>query len=609
MRCEKAHEHLSAAQDAALASGEHAALAAHLAQCPACREHGTCLEQLRRAVRYEPVGQVPDVAAAVVVAAAAEQQRRRWRQRVAVAASFVAAVFAGAAFVGLDFGEPAQVRAAVPEQVLAAQTRVRSLQARAMIVERGWHAEVPERRYTGRLVYQAPESLALSLDDRTTYPDERWASNDVEVVTDGDSWWAQGPAACPPEALPGCADPGPRTQAVTGREPFRAATPVPLDLIVPVRSFALAAEPQRLEPRQVAGRDAIGLVTTAGQVAPLLDGLRQAGTLRQVHPADRVELWLDARALVPLEWTVHAEEGPERARWAARHGYNDEAGTPVLEVSFADVVLDGDVPAESFQTPEAATARDAGFVDRPLADIQVPQPRRLPEGMRLHRAGEVRATGGAPKVSVASWSDGRAWVKVRATRDWEGQTLFGQPGDVVREVRVASGGVAYVGEGGQAIALHAEDVDVLITGSLPADELLEVAETLQVRGRRAPASWPASGTVSVEAVGEHHDGALVPPSLDGFAPAAARVVDDTVVITGTGPGARGFVLTQEPGATLTPPLEADVRGVEVRGVAGRYSPGTGELEWVEGGQVVSLRSATLSMDELVVLAGRLEVAE
>jgi hypothetical protein len=103
-------------------------------------------------------------------------------------------------------------------------------------------------------------------------------------------------------------------------------------------------------------------------------------------------------------------------------------------------------------------------------------------------------------------------------------------------------------------------------------------------------------------------GVLVPPELEGFAPAAARVVDGTVIISVTGPGARGFVLTQTRDGALAPPLDPDVQGLEVRGVAGRYTASLGELEWVEGGYAVSLRSDTLTVDELVAIAGRLEPA-
>lgn len=605
MSCEQARERLSAAVDGALGEAEHEALEAHLAACEACRAHRGHLERLRRAVRYEPLDDSPDVAPVALAAAAAAQQRRKRAERLALAAAFVAAVLAGGAFVGLDVREPTQVRAAVAERVLEAQTRLASLEAEVTLVERGWHPAVPERRYTGTLAYRAPESLALTLTDETAYPDERWVANDVQVVAEEDTWWARGPAPCPQEALPGCADPAPRVQAVAGREPFRAATPAPLDLVVPVRSFTLADEPALLGTREVAGREALGLATTAAQAAPILEGLRQAGTLRQAHPTDPVELWLDDEALVPLAVTVRAGDSTERALWAARRGYADEAGQTVLELSLADVSVNRAVGDEAFPPPPAdAGVRDAGFADRSPGVVGVPAPGWLPAGMRPHRAG-VSAGGGAPAVAVASWSDGRAWVKVRATREWDGGRLFGGLGDAVRRVDLA-GGVGYVGEGGRAVALHAGDVDVVVTGSLPEAELRRVAASLDVGGRAVPASWAEAAVVPLERVADRLDGALLPPDLDGFAPAAARLVDGGAAIAVTGPGARGFVLTQVPGEALAPPLEPDVRGVEVRGTAGRYTPRTGELEWVEAGSVVSLRSATLSLDELVAIAERLE---
>jgi hypothetical protein len=514
----------------------------------------------------------------------------------------------GAAFVGLDVREPVQVRAAMPERIVEAQTRVTSLAADITLVERGWHAQVPERRYEGRLAYRAPESLALAFEDRTAYPDDRWVPNDVDVVADGDTWWARGPAPSPAEALPGCADPTPRVQAVTGREPFRATTPAPLDLVVPVRSFALASEPEPLGTRTVGGRRAVGLAVTAAQVEPLIAGLRQAGTLRQVHPADPAELWLDEQALVPLRLLVRVGEGAERALWAARHGYPDEPGAPILELSFSGVSINDGVPDTAFAPPPAdAPLRDAGFLDREALDV--PEPGWLPDGMQTHRAGVTRGTGDAPTVAIATWSDGRAWLKVRATRDWAGGRLFGGLGDAVRPVALG-GGTAYVGEGGRRVALHDAGRDIVVTGSLPETELLRVAASLDVTGRPVPAHWHEAGVVTLDRLAEEAsgtlDGVLAPPELDGFAPAAARVTDDAVVVAVTGPGARSFVLTLAPGDALAPPLEPDVRGVEVRGTAGRYTPGNGELEWVEDGRIVSLRSATLSLDELAAIAERLE---
>lgn len=614
MSCDVAHERLSAALDGALDADGRADLDAHVAACPACAAHQERLLRLRRAVRYEVVSAVPDVAPAVLAKLSARGRRRvarapraraRRREWATLAAALLVGVVAGTAFIGLDMQRSARVRADVPRRVVAAQAQVTALHARMTVVERGWHPDVPLRRYQGSLVYRAPESLSVTLDDRTAYPDRRWVANDVVAVTDGDRWWARGPVRCPIETLPDCADPAPRLQVVTGREPFRAATPAPLDLVVPVRSFALAAVPEWLGSSRVAGRYAVGMVTTAAQIAPLLDGLSQAGTLREVHPSDRVEVWLDEQALVPLKLTVRATEGPERALWASRHGYDDRAGDAVLAVRLDGVEVNGIVPDGAFPPPPGqAEARDAGFVDRPRQRIDVPEPGWLPDGMTAHRSGVARGSAAAPEVAVASWSDGLAWVKVRATRDWGGQRLLGQLGDTVRRVELASG-TAYVGDGGRTVAVHGRAVDVVIEGSVPEDTLLRIAGSLGVRGEPVPGSWPEAGTASIAEVSER-TAALVPPELAGFAPPAARVVDGTVVIAVAGPGSRGFVLTQTPDDTLAPPLHPDVRGVEVRGVAGRYTPGIGELEWVEGGYAVSLRSDTLAADELVAVAERLE---
>ncbi|HYD10801.1 MAG TPA: hypothetical protein VEA78_11930, partial [Acidimicrobiales bacterium] len=90
---------------------------------------------------------------------------------------------------------------------------------------------------------------------------------------------------------------------------------------------------------------------------------------------------------------------------------------------------------------------------------------------------------------------------------------------------------------------------------------------------------------------------------------AERVVDagfaDATVVVHGGPGDRGFTLASRAGATLSPPLDTDATGVVVRGVDGRWSPGRGELEWVEGGRLWTLRSTTLSLTELVALAADL----
>jgi hypothetical protein len=76
----------------------------------------------------------------------------------------------------------------------------------------------------------------------------------------------------------------------------------------------------------------------------------------------------------------------------------------------------------------------------------------------------------------------------------------------------------------------------------------------------------------------------------------------------SGPGERAFTLTQWRSASLVPPTGGDESGVEVRGVDGRYSPRRGELEWLESGRAVSLRSDTLGLADLLGIAAGLEPA-
>ena len=624
MTCDQAQSRLSAAFDGELPAAEAERAAAHATGCQRCTAFSTQLPTLRRALRYELVEHVPDVAPAVLATIADQRRRRPWHawrstralplhsanagwRSAPVAAAFVAAVVAGALFVGVNPRQPVTVTAAtLPERVVAAQTRLRTLSATVTVVERGWHPRVPLRRYSGQLRYGAPESLALDLRDATNYPGGRWVPNDVTVVADGDRSWSRGPVPCPSSPQPACAPARPRLDALQGREPFAEAAPVPLDLVLPVRSFTLAANPPLLGSRRIDGRAAVGVRTTVAQVQPLLDGLRQVGNWRQLYPADPVELWLDDAALVPLALRVRPAADADRDWWAARHGYRDAAGSTILAVDLRHVAVNEPLGAGAFPpTPDGAEARDAGF-EAAAGSAGIARPRWVPQSMRPHRAGVV--TGGGTDIAVATYSDGRAWIKVRATREWSGRRLFGDLGPLVREVTLAGAGTAYVAEGGRRVALHAAAVDVEVTGSLPAGVLRRVAGSLGVSGRPVPDNWAQAATATVRQARLAVPRLLLPTDLDGFGRPAIRSRHGAVSMAYTGAGARGFLLSQVRGPRLSPPLEPDVRGVRVRGVAGRYTPLPGELEWVEADCVIGLRSQTLSLAELLVIAESLAPA-
>lgn len=546
------------------------------------------IAELRRAFRYQEAAPPPDLVSGVLAVLPRRRPPVRW---LSVAAVFAAGAVAGAAFVGFlgERGTP-PAAASIPDRVLEAQRAVESLTADVTIREHGWHPEVPIRSYVGSVGYEAPERLAVVLDDVTEYPSPAWVQNDTILVIDEDRAWSSGPAGCPAEAQPACTPQQPRVQVTAGRSPFPDAAPAPLDLVVPVTSFVDSAAVDVIGTQTIDGVPAIGVRITVAQAAPITAGLLGTGNWRQLHPTDTVALWLADETLVPLAMTVSASDDPDRALWAIRHGYAESPGSTLLEVTWSRVsVNDGPVP---IPVPPTEPAADAGFRD----DVgSAPWP--SPPGMTVHRTGSTAA------VSTAAWSDGRAWVRLSWTATWPGGRLFGDVGAPVR--RVATGDdVVYLGDGGRRVALHGDGVDLVVTGSLSPDELLAFALSLDVTGRDVPGDWPEAGAATVAEAAAALDGKLLVPG-GAYEPLAVDVDGGVVTLSHSGPGERGFVLVESKG-TLPPPVTGDIAGVTVRGAAGRWTPGTGTLEWVEDGVVVTLRSPTLSRAELLDVAASMQ---
>ena len=608
MRCDEATERLSLALDQALEDGDAAAVDAHVAGCAECRAFRDSALRVRQHLRFEVLTGVPNVEPRVQAAIAQPVPRARWRW-LAPAAAVVAGIVVGAAYIGLrPTGDPDVAAADLSAPVLSAQRRVDALVAQVRVTERGWHPEAPVRTYTGHIDYRAPESIAIGLVDETRYPSRAWKSNDVTTVVSQGADWRSGPAACPREAQPSCTPVGPRVLATVDREPFPDATPAPLDLVVPVRSLAGGGDQTLLGRRRIAGRPAIGVKVTAAQIEPMLSGLLQAGNWRELYPSDRVELWLDRESFVPLDVKVFPVRSIERDRWAALRGYADAARAPVLEIALADIRLDQGPASDAFPAPPpGAATQSLGFRDVPVDQLAVPNPVWLPPDMAPYRAGIVETPNG-PAVAERTWSDGRAWVKVRITHEWTGDRLFGDIGEAVRRFDAGAAGTAYAGDGGRRIGLHAPGIDVAVTGSIGADELLRVATALGVTGEPVPPTWVEASLTTDAGASRALPGLLRPARIEGFGAPAIRTDGDAVTLAYTGAGARGFVVVQAPGTALAPPVEIDARGVEVRGQVGRYSPDRGELEWVERGVTVSVRSQSLSLRELLSIAEHLKPA-
>jgi Putative zinc-finger len=621
MQCDEATEHISLALDGAIDPTELEDLGAHVATCPSCQAFQQSSLRVRQHLRYEVVAEVPDVEAAVLDAVRRPAPKHRARRPslrwLAPAAALLAGIVAGATFIGVrsDQSSDVAVAADLSSRILSAQLRVDALDANVEITERGWTPEVPVRTYQGNLVYRAPESLAITLEDTSSYPSKAWQPNDVTTIIDRDQAWRGGLSSCPRESQPTCTPDQLRILGTTDREPFPDASPAPLDLfvatpldlVVPVGSFAGGGKSVTLGERAIDGHEAIGVEVTVAQVAPLLDGILANGNWREVNSTDRVELWLDRQSLVPLQLEIVPAKSLERERWAAHRGYTDDPATPVLEMRLNHVRIDTSAPAEFPSAPLEALERSQGFTDLAPEQVAAPTPGFLPEGMSAYRSGVVETPSG-PGVDVRTWTDGRAWLKLRSTREWPGGQLFGDLGEPVREVALGPAGVAYVGDGGRRVALHGSGIDLVVTGSVSRAALLEVTETLGVHGEPVPATWSEADTKTIEQAAIALPGVLVPRTLPGFSEPAIRVDDDVITVACTGAGSRSFELFEAPGEVLTPPTDPDVRGVRVRHTTGRYSPEHGELEWIENGIALNLRSDSLSLGELLRIAARLRPA-
>jgi len=639
--CSEARELLSvdldreALEDLGIAVDDHVAARTHLEGCAECRRFVRDAESVRTALRFEVLVATPDVSSTVIARLATDRhdalrptegldapppvrstrdarssaprgRTRRLRTLVPIAACFIVGVLLGATLVGGRAAGPPPVAAAtVPERVAAAQRALESIDADVAVHEYGWQAAVPTRTFDGRLRFAAPESLALSLRDTTSYPGATWVPNDVDLVVRGDSSWSRGLRACATPVVPACGRGSAIVTSVDNREPFDAGSVAPLDLLVPVRSFARADEPAGLGTAVIAGRRADGVVTTAAQAAPLLDGFKPAGNLRTFYPTDRVELWLDREALVPLAIRVIASATDDRRVWASSHGYTELANDVVLSVQLSRVEIDGavDPTAFSLPVPADATVDDAGFTSsidqgRPAGRVV---PSTLPVGFVPVRSGTVAPAGG-PVIVVRSWASGRAWLKVRASDQWTGRRLLGDLGPVVRAITLASGTTAFTNAEGTRVAIHGDGVDVVVEGSLTRDELVAVASGLGVAGSAVPDDWAEAATATLDDAVRVLPGIVLPSGPEGFEPPALRVDGGVVTAGYAGAGGRAFVIVASSGDQLGPPLDVSAWGLDVRGSAGRYSSERGELEWVEDHVVYSVRSSSMAMGELVDIA-------
>jgi hypothetical protein len=474
----------------------------------------------------------------------------------------------------------------------AASPSVRSLTANLLVVERGWHPEVPERVYTGTLAYAAPEQLVIDLADTTSYPGVDWTRNDVRLeISDGDVV-SFASTRCPVAAIPGCLRPA-TTTAIRDQKPFDDGLLAPLEIVGPGRSLSWWSGMEVVGTPELEGRSTIQIEATVAGV-DLIRAITDRGAWRELHPTDRILLWLDEETLIPVRLEVFAAGSAERELWQIRRGYDDDpSGEPIFIIQMDDLTTGGG----GIEVSVPDDAASGGFVD---GVVEVPEP-ELDAAFNRHRSGTWPLPDGGV-VDVAAWSDGRSWLMVEATDDWDEPHLFGMSALLVRQVDLGNGSVGYLDPNGGKFAIHGRDNDVLVSGSVPEEVLVDAGRSLGIRGLRTPDDWDQSSVVDIDRL---PSGTLI-PDIDGWS-ILGHVEGDQISILMTGAGRRTVHIIQTPGLRLDPPIGPDVSIVEVRGITGRSNSAAASLEWVEGDRIIQMRSDTVSIGELHDIAEALSV--
>lgn len=574
LMCEHVQLELSIAHDESRESSPDARV--HLDTCQHCQRFATALVTLdQRLARGEshlsPPFRTPS-----------PRTRRNWQP---VAAALLAGLIAGALMSG--FGRLASLQAHELRALYdLASPALGGLSADLRVVERGWHPAVGERHYRGKLTYSAPESLAISLIDETVYPNSQWQANNVDLrFVDGD-FFVRSTLSCPVSALPNC-QPEPIVRAIAGLKPFDETVLTPLEMIGPSRSLTWWSGISVLGETELASRSVIQVETTVSG-SDILTAITEHGGWREMHPTDRALIWLDRQTLAPLRIEVFAARSPERQLWAGRHGYQDPERDPFFVVEIDSLDLGGfEVEVEL-----GTDALSGGFSE---VETPIPMP-SLPADFADHRQGQwLLPEGGI--VWARSWSDGRGWVMIESTREWRDSHLFGLPSPFVQPLALPEGRIGYLSADHNRLALHSDDEDVVISGSVPVETLVTVAASLDIQGQEVPADWEESDVVAADSI---PSGTLV-PDVSGWS-MAGLVDGERRVMLLVGSGNQNVLIEAEPGDRLDSPTGPDFSEVEVRSTTGRYDAGTGTLEWIEGGVVVRMRSSSVSLETLIEIA-------
>ncbi len=646
MNCRHAQAAISERMDGErLSPRETAALDQHLAGCSSCRSFDEGAWHLRERARFRLAAPVPDLVEDIMSAVATEPEptrARRWvgpppRQPVfprlvRTLAPLMAALIVGAVAGSLAVGGPWQSpenaqsvsAATITSGVQAAAANLTAYHTTFQITESHFAPDVPVRRLSMDVWFQAPERFRLDVADQTRYPSAAWTPTDLRLVVDGPSWYSSGPAPCPSAQCP------PREVLVRNRVPFSPTTPTPTDLVLPITTLADSNQLAVVGRSTVLGRPAIEVEMAFERAKPLFPFLSLGGEWRPFFQNDRVLVWLDAKTWSPLQYKVFPASGQERDQWELRFGLPQEPARRAIFVVTA-TEIDRRIPAAgTFAIPETKFARDQGAQTVSLSGAQQatgfqPVTPNDVAGLDLYQVvlPPRPDAAQAPDETLITYSRGLTWLKLGETRSWSQNTLFGPVAPQAQEIHLPNGGVAYyepaTADHGRRLSIHSAGADLYVETNLPRERLIEVAGSLPVVGESLPESWrvQTSGDGTTERLSLDQAASRLPfpvlaptelPAGYGFASAELIRVGNAPSLnvyyqqTSADLGAGPIRLHMEAGSALPPASSASQSAVGVSEVDGRWTPDGNRLEWVRDGVYYSLDCPGLELASLLTAA-------
>lgn len=611
MSCQEARPELSAWIDGEVDEVTARTVGAHLESCPDCSRQESRLRTIRRTLRLQSAEPVPDLTAAILARlhreAAAQTRRREWVTffRVAAVAALVAALITAELSPPWSIHPLQSAKAAqIVKEVRSAAQEVRGYRASYRIVEHGWSSRVPRRRFSARVWFSAPERFRLQIRDLTAYPSSSyWPRNDLDVVTNASRSWQQGPYVCP-NRLVTCAT-SQQQRSVVHRQPFDGSSSLPTDIVVPLETLAQPGGVAVLGSTTIAGRRAYQVELPVSQAAPLIASIEAGGSWRPFYPTDHVYLWIDAATWFPLHLTVKADSSVARAAWAAREQLaQDRAGATLLDVTATSFSTAARIQSSRFAAPARGVVNDEGFRGLPWrATSRWGRPRHV-AGLHPYRAGKTD-----DNRRLLSYSNGLTWLKVLwdpAPEDRRTDLLSAEQVELAGDkgfayYRPAVYGLS-TGPPVRRVDLYTRGAGVLLESNLPRGELLRVASSLPVAGRKLPARPPGSAGDSTRRLADGRElRALAWARHPIYLPEGYRA---TSGLLSRSHGQRtltvyylrsqanyestGITLVQSRPAPRLPPTSENAQAARVDTVIARWSPESGQLEWMRGSTYTSV---------------------